>query len=103
MPREIFITITNIRALEIKIDITNKEIYYNEQKKKIDFDIFYKTFLNIIQTWKEKYPEKNNIIDREKYKIIIYFDNGKTTIYEGCSNSPDNYLLLKKLIGDFYD
>lgn len=103
MPREIFITITNIKSLEIKMDFIKKEIYYNGQKKDVDFDLYYKTFCNIIQTWKEKYKENNIVIDIEKYNIKIYFNDGKTITYEGCSTSPDNYLLFKKLVGDYYD
>lgn len=75
-------------------------IYINDQKYKIPqsfIDELKKTFY----LWDENYGYDNKI-DTEEFKIIVKSDDGIKK-YQGKGHYPNNYGLLKEMLGSIHE
>lgn len=88
----------NVEAI---IDVNNLQIIFNGQKKYISKDDI-DEFIRIIRTWKNDYGSMNTNIDCERFYIRINMDN-RSDVIKGSGNYPENYLIFKEWLGNFYD
>ena len=79
------------------ISYTNKVCYLNEKKHEVSDD-FLNNIKNIILYWKKEYGT-SNIIDAEEFTISVYSKDGVDT-FHGKGVYPDNYGLLKEMLGE---
>lgn len=80
------------------ISYTNKSCYFNDKKINVSDD-FLDNLKNIILYWKKEYGTNNKIIDAEEFTIIVYSNDGEEK-FHGKGIYPNNYSLLKELLGD---
>lgn len=80
------------------ISYTNKACYIDDKKYDLT-DEYLDNLKNTILYWKKEYGTKN-IIDVEEFTINVYSDKGTDT-YHGKGIYPNNYELLKEMLGDF--
>lgn len=92
------INIINIgNSVHVLLDIKNNSIKINEVEKSIS-DERIEEFFRIIRLWQKEYKNSKSI-DLEKFNIRIFSNEYQHTII-GDGDYPDNYLELKKWIGD---
>lgn len=81
------------------ISYTNKTCYLNDKKYEVT-DEFLNTLKNTILYWKNEYGTSNKI-DAEEFTIIVYSEDGEDK-YHGKGIYPNNYSLLKEMLGDLH-
>ena len=97
---EIIISNGVINENSYLISYTNKTCYYNNKKVNVS-DEFLNNLENIILYWKKEYGN-SNIIDIEEFKVNVYSNDGIES-YHGKGIYPNNYKLLKEMLGDLYE
>ena len=80
------------------ISYTNKVCYFNDKKYELN-DEFLDKLKHILLYWKNEYGTNNKLIDAEEFTITVYSDDGEDK-FHGKGIYPDNYGLLKELLGD---
>lgn len=88
------------KNIDIYIDIVRKIIITNNKEQKITEEKI-DELIRIIRTWDNVYNNKN-IIDAESFFIKVDTNEG-IEIIKGSGEYPDNYILLKEWISDFYE
>ena len=81
------------------ISYTDKICYLNDKKYEVTDD-FSNNIKKIILYWKNEYGT-NNLIDADEFTIIVHTTEGQDK-YHGKGIYPDNYRLLKEMLGDLY-
>jgi hypothetical protein len=84
----------------IMINNHSKKAYVNDNIVEIPND-FVDRLLDIIKYWKNEYGTNNNI-DAKEFNITLYEDNIEEK-YHGKGIFPDNFDLLKELLGELHD
>ena len=81
------------------ISYTDKICYLNDKKYEVT-DTFLNNIIKIILYWKNEYGT-TNMIDAEEFTITVYTDDGKEK-YHGKGIYPNNYRILKEILGDLH-
>jgi len=87
----------NVEAI---IDVKNFKIVINGKEKNISKSNI-DELIRIIRTWKSDYGTGGNNIDDENFYVKINLDNGFDVI-KGSGNYPENYLIFKEWLWEFY-
>ena len=96
--RSIEIEINSINEeFNIFLDIINYKIKIDDKEKNIEKE-WIDDLLRIIRTWKKEYSS-SKMLDAESFLIRINSIDG-TDIIKGKGDYPENYMTLKKWIGD---